>query len=95
MLSIQIDGLDEETALRLRARAAGNECSMEEEARNVLRFALDQPGMLPQPKRLGTAINELFKDLNVGVEVRPRSENPDQVVRFYWLDDDDDDDDDS
>lgn len=90
MLSIQIDGLDEETALRLRARAAGNECSMEEEARNVLRFALDQPGMLPQPKRLGTAINELFKDLGIiDVIVPPRW--TDEPIRFVFEDDDGDD----
>ena len=88
--SINLDDLDEETAVRLRARAVGNECSIEEEALNVLRFALDKPGMLPYPKNHATAIHELFKDLNFGVEVRPRSENPDPVVRYYWLDDDDD-----
>ena len=90
MVSINLDDLDEETAVRLRARAAGNGCSMEEEALNILRIALDKPGMLPYPKNHAAAIHELFKDLNFGVEVRLRSENPDPVVRYYWLDDDDD-----
>ncbi len=31
-------------------------------------------------------IHELFKDRGAGVEVRPRSPNPDPVVRYYWLD---------
>ena len=86
MVSINLDELDHVTAVRLRARAAGNECSIEEEALNVLRFALEKPARLPQPKRLGVAINELFKDLGFGIEVRSRSEDPDPVVRYYWLD---------
>ena len=80
---------DEELAEELRIRALANGCSVEEEALSVLRFALEKPARLPQPKRLGVAINELFKDLGFGIEVRPRSENPDPVVRYYWLDDED------
>ena len=90
MPSINLDDLDKETAVRLRARAVGNGCSIEEEALSVLRIALDKPGALPHPKNHATAIQELFKDLNFGIEVRPRSEDPDPVVRYYWLDDDDD-----
>ena len=87
-----MDDLDEETAVWLRARAAGNECSIEEEALNVLRFALDKPGMLPQPKRLGTAIHELFKDLGiVEVVVPPRSSG--EPIRWIFRDDEGDDDD--
>lgn len=81
---------DEELADELRIRALANDCSVEEEALNVLRFALEKPARLPQPKDLGVAINELFRDLGFGIEVRPRSENPDPVVRYYWLDDGDD-----
>ena len=80
---------DEALADELRIRALANDCSVEEEALNVLRFALEKPARLPQPKRLGVAINELFKDLGFGIEVRPRSENPDPVVRYYWLDEED------
>ncbi len=90
MVSINLDDLDEETVVRLRARAVGNGCSIAEEVLNILRIALDTPGALPQPKDHAAAIHELFKDLGVGVEVRPRSEKPDPVARFYWLDDDDD-----
>ena len=89
MAYLNLDDLDEETAVRLRARAVGNGCSIEEEALNVLRLALDKPGALPYPKNHAAAIHELFKDLGFGVEVRPRSENPDPVVRYYWLDEDD------
>ena len=80
---------DEELAEELRIRALANDCSAEAEALNVLRFALEKPARLPQPKRLDAAINELFKDLGFGIEVLPRSENPDPVVRYYWLDDGD------
>ena len=78
---------DEELAEELRIRALANDCSVAEEALNVLRCALEKPARLPQPKRLDVAINELFRDLGFGIEVRPRSENPDPVVRYYWLDD--------
>ena len=80
---------DEELVDALRIRALANDCSIEEEALNVLRCALEKPARLPQPKRLGVAINELFKDLGFGIEVRPRSENPDPVARYYWLDEED------
>ena len=77
---------DEALADELRIRALANDCSVEDEALNVLCFALEKPARLPQPKHLDVAINELFRDLDFGIEVRPRSENPDPVVRFYWLD---------
>ena len=47
MVRINLEDLDEETAVRLRARAVGNGCSIEEEALNVLRNAQDKPGALP------------------------------------------------
>ena len=80
---------EEKLAEELRIRAHANDCSIEEEALNVLRFALEKPARLPQPKHLDVAINELFRDLGFGIEVRPRSENPDPVARYYWLDDED------
>ena len=81
--------VDEQLAKELRIRSLANDCSVDEEVLNVLRFALEKPARLPQPKRLGVAINELFKDLGFGIEVRPRSENPDPVARYYWLDEED------
>ena len=92
MVSVDLDDLDEETAVRLRARAVGNGCSIEEEARNVLRIALDLPGALPQPKHMGKAIHELFKDLGIVEVVHPprSSGEPIQFVAKYSDDDDDD-----
>lgn len=69
--SINLDDLDDETVVRLRARAVGNGCSIEEETLNILRIALDKPGALPQPKHMGKAIHELFKDLGIVEVVYP------------------------
>ncbi len=71
MPSINLEDLDEETAVRLRARAVGNDCSIEEEALSVLRIALDTPGALPHPKNHAAAIHELFKDLGIVEVVHP------------------------
>ncbi len=92
MASINLDDLDEETAVRLRARAVGNGCSIEEEALNILRIALDKPGALPQPKHLGKAIHELFRDLGiVDVVHPPRSSG--EPIQFIFKDSQNDDDD--
>ncbi len=92
MVSINLDKLDEEIAVRLRARAVGNECSIEEEALNILRIALDKPGVLPHPKNHAAAIHELFKDLGVvDVVVPPRSSG--EPIQFIFKDDDSDADD--
>ena len=61
MVRIMVDDLDAEAADELRIRALANDCSLEEEARNVLSFALKNRGVLPQPKKVGTAIHERFK----------------------------------
>ena len=59
MASITIRNLDDTLKSRLRVQAAVHGRSMEDEARDILRSALNQE---PQgPKDLGTAINELFK----------------------------------
>lgn len=61
MASITIRKLDETTKQRLRVRAAHHKRSMEDEARNILRIALDeQPEM---PSDLGRAIHARFKSL--------------------------------
>jgi plasmid stability protein len=57
--SITIGNLDDALKSRLRNRAAVHGRSMEDEARDILRAALNQE---PQgPMNLGTAINALFK----------------------------------
>ncbi len=59
MASITIRNLDDSLKSRLRVQAAVHGRSMEDEARDILRSALNRE---PQgPKALGTAIHELFK----------------------------------
>ena len=59
MGAITIRNLDEALKSRLRIQAAVHGRSMEDEAREILRSALNQA---PQgPTNLGTAINALFK----------------------------------
>ena len=61
MTSITIGSLDAAAADELRIRALANDCTLEEEARNILCFALTNWEILPPPKKLGTAIHERFK----------------------------------
>jgi plasmid stability protein len=49
MANLNIRRLDESTHAKLRLRAAGNRRSMEEEARQILRAALDEP---PKDERI-------------------------------------------
>ena len=79
MASITIRNLDEDVKANLRARAAGNGRSMEEEARIILGKAVVPAGA--SAKGLGTAIRELFKPIG-GVELdlpprEPMREPPD------------------
>ena|SRR5258708_2744596 len=57
--SITIRNLDESLKSRLRIQAAAHGRSMEDEARDILRSALNQE--LRGPKDLGMAINALFQ----------------------------------
>lgn len=71
MASITIRNLDDEVKTRLRVRAADNGRSMEEEARIILRDAVDPEVSLA--KGLGTTIHELFKPFGgVELELPPR-----------------------
>ncbi len=71
MASITIRKLDDEVKIRLRMRAAENGRSMEEEARTILREAVDLKAI---PKKgLGTALQELFRPFGgVELEIPPR-----------------------
>ena len=80
MASILIRKIDEKTKKRLRIRAATHGRSMEEEARAILKRALDEPRRGRQ-RGLGTAIKELFAPLG-GVDLpeiprEPMREPPD------------------
>ncbi len=70
MASITIRNLDDGVKSKLRVRAATNGRSMEEEARTILREAVERES---SERGLGTAIHELFKPLGgVELEIPPR-----------------------
>lgn len=80
MATILIRKLDEKTKKRLRLRAANHGRSMEEEAREILKKALDEPKSAKQVG-LGTAIRQIFAPLG-GVSLpeiprEPMREPPD------------------
>lgn len=66
MASITIRNLEVGLMWRLRVRAAEHGRSMEEEVRHILRAALNQEAA--PPKKLGTAVHELFRPLG-GVDL--------------------------
>ena len=71
MASITIRNLDDEVKTRLRMRAAEHKRSMEEEARIILREAVDSKAT--PAKGLGTALHELFRPFgSVELDIPPR-----------------------
>jgi plasmid stability protein len=56
MASITIRRLDDRLKIKLKLRAAQHGCSMEEEARNILRGSLDRD----RPETFGDIVRELF-----------------------------------
>lgn len=73
MASITIRNLDDDTKERLRVRAAHRRRSMEEEARNILREALDAETALP--RNLAEAIHDRFAPLG-GVDLEIPTREP-------------------
>lgn len=70
MASITIRNLDDAVKTKLRVRAATNGRSMEEEARVILREAVEEEA---SAKGLGTRLHELFKPFGgVKLEIPPR-----------------------
>ena len=87
MPSVNIDDLDHVTAVPLRARAAGNECSSEEEALNLLRFALVEHGIhVPPPRDWALAIHERFRPLGIKEVVLPPQDSG-EPIQFVFGDD--------
>ena len=71
MTTITIHDLDDDTATRLRVRAAEHHRSMEEEARIILRDAVT--GRRAGPQNLATFTRECFASLGgVELELPPR-----------------------
>lgn len=73
MASITIRNLDEGLKSRLRIQAAIHGRSMEDEARDILRCALNQEA--PRPANLASAIRARFAPLG-GVELPPIPREP-------------------
>ena len=70
MASITIRYLDDDVKTRLRVRASANGRSMEEEARVILREAVDRE---PEPENLASFIHECFAPYGgVELELPPR-----------------------
>lgn len=81
MATITIRQLDEKTKSRLRVRAAEHGCSMEEEARVILRSALT--ATLPVKGNLAEAIQRRFAAFG-GLELRlPRRNAMREAPGFY------------
>lgn len=72
MATMTIRNLDDEVKRRLRIRAAEHDCSMEEEARSILRAALSVPA---PAANLADAIRARFASLG-GVELHIPSREP-------------------
>lgn len=80
MATLTIRQLDEKTKSKLRIRAAHHGCSMEEEAREILRASLNDAAPQP-PENLAEAIRKRFAPFG-GVELElperePMREPPD------------------
>ncbi|MGH9615599.1 MAG: FitA-like ribbon-helix-helix domain-containing protein [Acidobacteriaceae bacterium] len=67
MATLTIRKIDDNTKLKLRVRAAHHGCSMEEEAREILRASLNEPASQP-PENLAEAIRKRFAPFG-GVEL--------------------------
>jgi plasmid stability protein len=77
MATLTIRNLEEPLKTRLRVRAAARNRSMEEEARQILRAALQEPGL--STPDLGTRIRARFAalgDVQLPVEARDAVRSP-------------------
>ena len=72
MVSITIRNLDESTKHRLRVRAAHRNRSMEDEARTILRLALEEEAS--PPGNLAQAIAHRFRGVDASVLAIPARE---------------------
>ena len=77
MATLTIRNLDESTKTQLRIQAARHGRSMEEEARTILRTAIEARQPVAGGKGLGTRIHEHFAKLGgVELELSERSSLP-------------------
>ena len=81
MASITIRQLPEVTKRKLRIRAAQHGRSMEQEAREIIKTALEAPKK-EQPKNLAEAIRRRFAPFGgVKLEIPPREPIPEPRIR--------------
>ena len=81
MASITIRQLPEATKRKLRIRAAEHGRSMEQEAREIIRTAIEAPKK-EQPKDLAEAIRRRFAPFGgVKLEIPPRGPIPEPRIR--------------
>lgn len=73
MATLLIRRLDEDLKARLRVRAAENGRSMEEEARSILRRALEKSD---GPQSIASLAHELFGGAGLGVDLEPHPSVP-------------------
>ena len=83
MASITIRNLDEDVKTKLRVQAAQNNRSMEEEARIILRRALDQA--VPKPN-IADLANSWMKSYNLPYKLEQESLNDeiDKALNDYY-----------
>ena len=80
LAGIAVRNLDDTLKRRLRIRAAQNGRSMEQEARDILRAALDEDSA--PTRNLGTTLHDLFRPFGeVELEI-PRREPMREPLRF-------------
>ncbi len=80
MASITIRQMEESTKRKLRIRAAHHGRSMEQEAREILKSALNQPD--EQPINLAEAIRKRFARFGgVDLKIPPREPMPEPRIR--------------
>jgi plasmid stability protein len=81
LATLTIRNLDERTKAQLRIQAARHGRSMEEEARTILRSAIEAQQPVPGGKGLGSRIHEHFAQLGgVKLELLERSSLPTPAV---------------
>ena len=80
MASITIRQLEENTKRKLRVRAARHGRSMEQEAREILKSALNQPE--ERPKNLAEEIRKLFAPFGgVELDIPAREPIPESKIK--------------
>ena len=90
MNRITIKNLDPEATEELRIRALANDRTIEEEAREILSYILNNRTMLPHPKNWALAIHERFRPLGIKEVILPPRDSG-EPIQYVFRDGDGDD----